>query len=711
MTRLKKICILPLLLCGICLWSYAQQNDGEEKKRYDIGLFEVVVVTADLEKQESATTISEVTAEQLQSRSVHNLGEALELLPGVQFRLARSKNEQQVTVRGFDQENVLILIDGVPVSIPYEGQINLQDIPAQNISRIKLIKGVSSSLYGANGMGGIINIITRHGQEKPHFSAQYEGSQYATHHIQVGHGWKKGPFSYYGAFSHRESNGYALPGTFALPQAVLDSMAVSPANPPSIPNVPIAPDEGSRDNGDYSRDAFTLTGTIDLNPSNILGVSFEHYDNEYGAPPVPIYREHKKGFYYFPRYWRFTDWNRTMVNVIEESQMAGSFTLKSRFFYDMYDNLLDIYDGPSYTTEDRIGPPSGRSLYDDYDTGFNIYGYWEGIPRSELRAALNYRRDVHRETFAGSPTDRLSADTWSFGLEDEIQLSSRISLTPGISFDFFNKRQRYQSSEELSPGKNIFTVSPQVGLTYAASPKVNLYGSVGRKIRFPTMRNLYADGVVGPIGNPDLKEESTINVEAGTNIIAQPKLQFGGAFFYSHVENMINFDNLIGRFEQYPTASMTGIELTASGSITDATEASIGYTYLRSRAHGSVTIDNQYFAPLVYDPKELPYRPSHQIDIEIKHTFTFGLSADFNGMYVSEAIYYDHADPANNKILVATKGTLDGYFLGNAKLSQKIAGGFSIYFAIDNIGNKQYQTLYLYPAQGRTYRGGLRFDM
>jgi outer membrane receptor for ferrienterochelin and colicin len=183
------------------LWGVpvSAQQPAEEEKKPVVELFEVVVVTAEVEKPESATTIAEVTAEQIQHRNVTNIGEAFELLPGVQFRMARSKNEQQVTVRGFDQEKVLILMDGIPVSIPYEGQINLADIPVQNIASIRLIKGTSSTLYGANGMGGVINVITKRGTDKPSLSAQYEGSQYATHNIQVGHGWKKGPFSYYAA--------------------------------------------------------------------------------------------------------------------------------------------------------------------------------------------------------------------------------------------------------------------------------------------------------------------------------------------------------------------------------------------------------------------------------------------------------------------------------------------------------------------------------
>jgi outer membrane receptor for ferrienterochelin and colicin len=86
------ISILALLvaLFACCALTYAQQAVEEEKKNPTIHLFEVVTVTADMEPQESPTTVSEITAEQLQSHTVNNLGEALELLPGVQFRVGRS---------------------------------------------------------------------------------------------------------------------------------------------------------------------------------------------------------------------------------------------------------------------------------------------------------------------------------------------------------------------------------------------------------------------------------------------------------------------------------------------------------------------------------------------------------------------------------------------------------------------------------------------
>jgi outer membrane receptor protein involved in Fe transport len=174
---------------------------------------------------------------------------------------------------------------------------------------------------------------------------------------------------------------------------------------------------------------------------------------------------------------------------------------------------------------------------------------------------------------------------------------------------------------------------------------------------------------------------------------------------------MINFDNLIGRFEQYPRASIRGFEFTSGGPLANGTDAHFAYTFMSARALHPVTIENQFIPTLTYRPDELPYRPAHQVDFELRHHFPFGMDAGFNGSYVSEMTFYNHADPENNLAMAGTREKLAGYFLADIRLNQKLPGGFSMYFALENLTNRQYQTLYLYPAPGRTFRGGIRLAL
>jgi len=675
-----------------------------------------VVVSADKETKETPSSITVITAEDIEKYNATNLGEAFRVIPGMLFRQTRTKNEYYVSMRGFDQENILILLDGVPINVPYEGLVNLADIPTQNIAEIKVIKGNSSVLYGPNAMGGVINIITKRGTDKPSFSALYQISDYNTHQMQATHGWKIGKFGYFIGASHKESDGFKLAKEFRLPADVTTSMANAPANPATPKNTPIAPNDGRRENSDYNRNALTFTGSYDITPNDKVGLSYEYYKHEYGVPPVPIFRETKKGFYYFPRYWRFSDWERYTTNLIEESQLSEHLRIKGRLFYDVYKNTLDAYDDNTYSSQNRIGgPPSGKSVYDDYSRGGNIYTFWDGVPRHNVRLGLSFKEDVHREQFKTDSEDRLSSYTYSIGLEDQIRILDSLALTVGASYDAFEKRERQQASVPNAPtGNNISAFNPMVGLSYTYSPALNIYGSIAKKVRFPTMRNLYGSGVIGPLGNPDLAEERSYNYEIGSRFSFAKKFVLESAIFYSDVSNMISFDNQIGRFEQYEKASLAGIELGLSGQFNAKLYGKISYTYLQARTNSTVTLEKEIPSatnlPLVYSPDELPYRPEHKIDLELSQKFDFGMRVDFNGSYVSKKAYYDHADAATNT-LVAKKQYLDGYVLMNLKVSQNIGQGFQVFVAADNILNENYQDIYQLPAMGRTVWSGIKYDL
>jgi outer membrane receptor protein involved in Fe transport len=344
---------------------------------------------------------------------------------------------------------------------------------------------------------------------------------------------------------------------------------------------------------------------------------------------------------------------------------------------------------------------------------------------------VTFKEDVHREkndsqnmdthTMVKSPEDRLSSYTYSVGLEDEIRVLDPLAITVGCSYDAFEKREREQytwngSSKTFikntgDTGDNIHVFNPMIGFSYDYSPALNVFGSIARKVRFPTMRNLYATGVIGPQGDPDLTEERSTNYEVGSRYSFAQKYMLETSVFYSDVKNMINFDNQIGRFEQYDKATLEGLEIGLSGQLTAELYGKISYTYLRARTNSTVTIKNTKAPDFVYEPDELPYRPEHKIDLELSQKFSFGTAIDFNGSYVSESTYYDHADPAHNQTLVAHKETLDNYFLCNLKISQNLGHGLQVYVAADNLFNENYQDIFQLPTAGRTVWAGIKIDL
>lgn len=400
--------IIPISLLLDPYIATAEVQEEIVNEKYQVYKLGEVLVTAMQEENEAPTTISEVSAADIEKYNASNLGEALKLLPGVYFRQGRAKQESYAAVRGFEQDKVLILLDGMPIYQPYEGLVNLIDIPVQNIAKIKIIKGVSSILYGPNTMGGVINIITKKGSYDPEASLSYQISDYNTHHIEATHGQTIGNFNYFMGISHKESDGFTLAGDFTLPADILAGIAQSPS---PIKHTPTETDSGLRENSDYKRDAITFTGTWDSTPNNTLGISLGYYNNEYGIPATAIYRETRRGggtAHWYPRYWRFDDWERYTISLTDEYEVSETIRIKGRFFYDAYETALNAYDDDTYTTQFRTaGSPSFDSKYDDYNTGFNLYGFWDGVEKHHIRLGYSFKRDVHESEyqFYNSPVE------------------------------------------------------------------------------------------------------------------------------------------------------------------------------------------------------------------------------------------------------------------------------------------------------------------
>ena len=96
----------------------------------------------------------------------NTLVEALSSVPGVNVvQLGGPGNQASVFIRGTNSEDVLVLLDGVPVNNPANanGGFDFGQYVLADIERVEIIRGTMSGLYGSNAIGGVINIITKRG--------------------------------------------------------------------------------------------------------------------------------------------------------------------------------------------------------------------------------------------------------------------------------------------------------------------------------------------------------------------------------------------------------------------------------------------------------------------------------------------------------------------------------------------------------------------
>ncbi|MSR36710.1 MAG: TonB-dependent receptor [Gemmatimonadetes bacterium] len=104
-----------------------------------------------------------LTADQLRALPVRSVADALRWMTATDVQ-ARSPAQADLSLRGSTFEQVLVLVDGVRVSDPQTGHFDLDlAVPMDRVERIELLEGPASALYGADAMGGVVNVVTRDG--------------------------------------------------------------------------------------------------------------------------------------------------------------------------------------------------------------------------------------------------------------------------------------------------------------------------------------------------------------------------------------------------------------------------------------------------------------------------------------------------------------------------------------------------------------------
>jgi iron complex outermembrane receptor protein len=141
-----------------------------------------VVVTAAKRSQlldNAVTSVAVVETEHLQRRAVNTVDEAIDKAPGVLYL------NGQVNIRGSTGyvqglgSRVLLLVDGVPANQGDRGGINWDLVPLSEVTRVEIVKGAGSALYGSAALGGVVNVITRELAHRPRALVQVSGGVFA----------------------------------------------------------------------------------------------------------------------------------------------------------------------------------------------------------------------------------------------------------------------------------------------------------------------------------------------------------------------------------------------------------------------------------------------------------------------------------------------------------------------------------------------------
>jgi iron complex outermembrane receptor protein len=149
-------------------WADEAQKDLTSASLADLAGLNVQV-TSSSKKAESlkdaTSAIYVITAEDIHRSGARNVPDLLSMVPGVQVA-RQSANEWAISARGFNGQynnKMLVLIDGRSVYDPVLGGVNWnqQDVMLEDIDHIEVIRGPGGTLWGANAVNGIVNILTK----------------------------------------------------------------------------------------------------------------------------------------------------------------------------------------------------------------------------------------------------------------------------------------------------------------------------------------------------------------------------------------------------------------------------------------------------------------------------------------------------------------------------------------------------------------------
>jgi len=609
-----------------------------------------VIVSGEEQVVNLATTVTEVTAEDMKQRGARTLADALELLPGVDVARSAGKNESFVQIRGFSDQDVKILIDGVPVYEQYSRQLDLAQISTSSIAKITVTKGASSVLYGANTLGGVINIITKTATSKPSATATAAWGDYGTEEYNFSVGAPIGKFNYWLGYSYRHSDGWKLSDDY-------DEDWWGPKED----------DGGKRDLSDYIQHNVNAKIGFQPDADTSLYLSFDYHDNEKGVPT---------------RGWYFPEWKQWHLNLVGQKKFNDWLKIKARAFYADHQDTLYF---PKWNE---------LSAYDNYSVGGELQSFLDFGRWSFVKFGASFQRDnceqSEKVVGGGSWTDagEYEADTYTFALEDEIKPLDWLAVVIGASYDYYDPRE----AGDMPVPDSIDAFNPQIGAVVTLTDMTSLHGSVGRKIRFPHLKELYSE-MAG--GNPDLDPQETITYEVGLTHAFTDTVTLSVSAFYNDIEDLIDqIDVLVdgeelGVYINIGEATTKGVEVALGADLTDDFWAGLNYTYLRTEDKDK--------------DRELEGRPRHRVNLDMRYSFPFGLTTSMQLSYVNRQ-FYDDRDKGWTRS--------PDFLLLNARVEQRLGELWGVegsaFFEISNLTDRDYYEVGS-PTPGRNFLAGLNF--
>ena len=556
---------------------------------------EQVVVTATRSSQKSIevpNALSIRSAQAIQNRGAVTAPEALQGITGVNVQFYTEGNFPIIRMRGagdagiLQNTDVLVLIDGIP-QVNVNGQSYYNQIPLEGVDRIEVVRGPTSSLYGRNGIGGAINIITKQAPGQFSGTMGIDAGSFFTlrHRLSLG-----GPLTekirMTGGFSLESSDGWRdnadrnamdgfLRADFDLSDRTKGTLRAHfiDIDQGSVSVLPIDAEGNLLDGIERTAD-FGIPGAVSENRSFQLSGSLTHlFSNDLKVEVLPYFRTTD----------RILRNDATNINRIDtENQTLRRFpfepVLKETIFGieprltfvpASLEGKLDIVVGGMFET--NSGDSDAYSVISDGSGSINelSINYVTGVQNIDnLRRIQTRDGDYESNIYAGY-------------LQTIIKPLDRLSLTAGLRYDYtdrsVNDPLRTNDNIEASYNK----LSPQIGISYGVTDRHYIFANYGQGFNPPWGAAFTFERE----GAADLEPETATNMEIGFKSNMLDFIDFSLSYYHMNRTDLVRSTPTEGEGTRQANAGeldVSGIEvefIADLSSITQGLSFSANYAY------------------------------------------------------------------------------------------------------------------------------------
>ena len=533
----------------------------------DDSLDEVVVVAnrapEPLSKVGNSVTVLDLQT--IQASQKVELSELLATTPGITFsRNGGPGNTTGVYIRGANSDHTVVLIDGVVLNDPslVGGNLDFGNLLVGDISRIEILRGAQSTLYGSQAIGGVINIVTTEPQPGLGADVQAEGGSLGTGMVKGGIGDKSDNWSF-----RLGATDYATDSIPTLDRHYGGSIA-----------------DPFHDSVVSGRATYDFTPDVQFDERAYWTKSRVFYD---GYSPITFLLANYPQYEDVRQLFDYTGLNFNFFDDHLKNRVAYEYTTTR---HSDYNSAVDpITQTDSYKgVNSRVEYQGTWAVADGYQAVF-------GVQQEKSWADITPYAPAHAETGQ---------------VGEYVQLQGQI--IPGLTLTAGERHDHYDSFGQHYTG--------QFAAAWSLPSSTVLRASWSQGYKAPSLYELYS-----PYGNTTLiPEESTGGDGSVEQHLWNDRITLSATYFLTHFKNLIEFEDCPGSplcatigqaggyYANLNRAKASGVELQASAALTSALAVSANYSHIK-------TLDETPGSPT--DGQQLFQRPEDAANLSLSYTW------------------------------------------------------------------------------------------